>query len=189
MPSLGSLVLVLVLGCTSDRTVQQHGLEFTPVSQGGRTIWLTKVTRHGGVVTLPFSHLPDETSDIPLAPDVLPGILGPDVNPSQVYVSADPETHDYTIAAAAELRRAIEALGLFGAAPVSLAFSEPANLPERLSVVDCSHANATTAVLVVNQGSRNQIIRDGECVRVLFSRPQESTKAVDRLLYGILGAL
>ncbi len=183
------LASTLWLFACGDQSVQQRGLTFEPVRQGSNQLWLVDLEQGGNTATLPFYYLPDETADVSLAPGLVAWMLAPELRPEQVYVSIDPDAHHYTFTAGAEIGRFVEDLGLMGGPRVEMAFSKPNDRPERLPVVDCSHAQPGTLVIVVEQGGGNGVKREGRCVQATYHVPQDSLRVADRLCYGLAGVL
>jgi hypothetical protein len=179
------LASLLLLGC-GEKTVQQRGLSFRPVRQGTNQLWLAELDRGGGPVTLPFYYLPDETTDVALVPGLVEALLDPGLRPEKLWVSIDPDAQHYTLTAGAEIGRFIEDLGLLGGAPVGMAHSKPSQRDE-LPVVDCSQAGPGAVVILVEQGARNEVTREGHCVKASYHVPQDSLRVADRLCYGLAG--
>lgn len=182
-------LLALLLPACSDPTVQQHGLTFRSVTQGSNYVWVSEVAWQGHSAILPFYHLPDQTLDVSLPADVLAWLNAPTFAPSQVSVAVDPDAAQYTYAAGVGLSNFIEDLGLFGGARVEMAFSKPNQRSERLPVVDCGQASEGVAVFVVEQGGRNELRREGHCVRAIYHVPQDAIRVTERLGYGLIGVL
>jgi hypothetical protein len=179
---------LVAAGC-DDPSVEQHGVVFRPVRQGSNQLWITEIERDGARATLPFYYLPDETADVVLEAGLLVKLGASDFRPRQLYVSIDPDAHHYTFTAGAEIGRFVEDLGLFGGPEVQMAFSKANDRPEQLPVVDCSKASPDTAVIVVEQGGRNEVKHDGACVRATYLVPQDSLRVADRFCYGLAGVL
>jgi len=175
-----------LFGC-GDKSVEQHGLTFRPVRQGSNQLWITELELGGHLATLPFYYLPDETIDVTVADGLLAWLSDDTFRPEQLYVSIDPDAHHYTFTAGAEIGRFVEDMALFGGPEVQMAFSKANDRPERLPVVDCAQASETTAVFMVEQGGRNEIVRDGRCVRATYHVPQDSLRVADRFCYGLAG--
>ncbi len=171
------LVLATQAACTQP-SVQQHGVSFQPVRQGSNQLWITELEVGGTLAT-----------DVAVAPAVLAWLRADGYRPKLLYVSIDPDAHHYTFAAGAEIGRFVEDLRLFGGPGVQMAFSKASDRPERLPVVDCSQASPDTGVIVVEQGGRNEVVRDGDCVRATYHVPQDSLRVADRLCYGLAGIL
>jgi hypothetical protein len=188
MPIRRTLLVALLLGC-GDKAVEQHGHSFRPVRQGSNQLWITEIEHGGQRATLPFYYLPDETADVLVSAELIAWLGDERFRPTTLYVSVDPDAHHYTFTAGAEIGRFVEDLGLFGGPTVQNAFSKANDRPERLPVVDCAQASADTAVFMVEQGGRNEVKRDGACVRATYHVPQDSLRVADRLCYGLAGIL
>jgi hypothetical protein len=182
------LLLALASAC-GDKAVQQHGHEFSPVRQGSNQLWITEIEHGGQRATLPFYYLPDETTDVLVSDELLAWLGDERFRPATLYVSIDPDAHHYTFTAGAEIGRFVEDLALFGGPRVEMAFSKAHERPERLPVVDCGQASPDTAVFLVEQGGRNEVKRDGACVRATYHVPQDSLRVADRFCYALAGVL
>lgn len=187
--ALVPIALAAVLAACTEPTVEQHGVSFQPVRQGSNQLWITELEQGGTRATLPFFYLPDETSDVAVAPELLSWLRSDAYRPRLLYVSIDPDAHHYTFTAGAEIGRFVEDLALFGGPGVQMAFSKASDRPEQLPVVDCAQASPDTGVIVVEQGGRNEVVRDGACVRATYHVPQDSLRVADRLCYALAGVL
>ncbi len=184
-----STLVVLALCACGEQEVQQRGHSFRPVRQGSNQLWITELEIGDQRATLPFYYLPDETTDVVVSPELLAWLGDASFRPATLYVSIDPDAHHYTFTAGAEIGRFVEDLGLFGGPRVQMAFSKANDRPEQLPVVDCAQAGPDSAVFVVEQGGRNEVKRDGACVRATYHVPQDSLRVADRFCYGLAGVL
>ncbi len=183
------VVAALGCACCGDATVEQHGVSFEPVMQGTNQLWLAELERGDRRVKVAFTHLPDETSSVTVKPETLAWLAKPDVQASQVYISTEPDAAHYTLAAAGQVGRVIEDLGLFDGASVKLAFRRENDRPERLPLVGCSQAVDGTVVIVVQQGLRDELKLQGACLRATYQLPQRSLLVAERLSYALAGVL
>jgi hypothetical protein len=147
------------------------------------------LSHEGRSATLPFYHLPDQTLDVSLPPEVVAWMGSRAFAPRQVYVAVDPDAHHYTYTAGVGLSSFVEDLGMFGGARVEMAFSKPNQRPERLPVVGCAQAGGNVAVFVVEQGNSNEVRREGGCVHVVYHVPQDAIRVAERLEYALIGVL
>jgi hypothetical protein len=186
---LSSLGLGLLSACGGNQVVEQHGQRFELVQQGREMVWVTELELGDGSVKLPFHHLPDSTTTVPIKGDTLAWLGAAERRPGLVWVSVDPAGSHFSMGAAADLTSAIEQGGMLGGAVVKRAFTKPNERPEPLPVVGCDQAGPDSLVFAFEQSPAVQIRRSGHCVHIGYLQPQDAERVVERLVYGLFGVL
>jgi hypothetical protein len=162
-----------------------NGFDFAQ-AQGG--IWVTRLDVGGQPYDIPFYFHPKETLTVGVhrdAPDVLLK-----ARPREVVISVPPDGGAKVVVAAVEISRITGDKYNLLNLPTRSALSRPTDdVRLDVPVMACANATAERVIIEFVQGRQNAVIREGNCVKLVYTDVNESVRVADRYAYMLVGIM
>lgn len=184
------IVLLMVVGIVAYRNYearktlqenQYNGFDFQQTTGG---LWVTRIEVGQQPYDIPFYYHPRETLTVGVHRDAPNPLLRG--APSEVYIAVDPDAGAKVVIAGVEIARITGSKYNLLNLETRSALTRPAAERVDIPIVNCQHATADRVVIQFEQGRQNAVMREGNCIRLVYTDANESVRVADRYAYMLL---